>query len=173
MKKKPIYLYVLVIISSVLSLLGVFSYFTASPKKPEADQLKMMGLDKQQASQYQTFLDKSFTQFHNPLALLLIICSLVILGASIYFLFFKKDLLWAHLAYSAYLIFGLLELIYNRILSGQVLAYLTIPQLKELQIQVENVAYIFSLVFQSLFLAIVLFKLWRQQRILEQEEVSV
>ena len=108
MKKKPIYLYILVPLSTLFALLGSLSYFTASPQRLEPEQLKPLGLTKQDVSQYQTYLEKSFRLFHNPVVLLFLLLSLVLLGATIFFLFIKKDLLWANIAYSSYLILGLL-----------------------------------------------------------------
>ena len=101
MKKKPIYLYILLFFSTVGTLTSAVSTFGASKSFELTDDFaKQLGLTTaQDKADYVTYYEKSAQLNQSPLTFLFVSLILIALLATFYFLFMKQDLLTAHYTY--------------------------------------------------------------------------
>ena len=98
MKKKPIYLYILLFFSTVGTLTSAVSTFGASKSFELTDDFaKQLGLTTaQDKADYVAYYEKSAQLNQSPLAFLFVSLILIALLATFYFLFMKQDLLTTH-----------------------------------------------------------------------------
>ena len=101
MKKKPIYLYILLFFSTVGTLTSAVSTFGASKSFELTENFaNQLGLTTaQDKADYVTYYEKSAQLNQSPLTFLFVSLILIALLATFYFLFMKQDLLTAHYTY--------------------------------------------------------------------------
>jgi len=155
MKKKPIYLYILLFFSTVGTLTSAVSTFGASKSFELTDDFaKQLGLTTaQDKSDYVTYYEKSAQLNQSPLTFLFVSLILIALLATFYFLFMKQDLLTAH--YTCY----------NYFAGRPLLASFSTPSLRQRYLASSSIALLLLTALSLLFLGIVLYKTLRLRKV--------
>ena len=101
MKKKPIYLYILLFFSTVGTLTSAVATFGASKNFELTDDFanQLALTTAQDKADYMVYYEKSVQVNQSPLAFLFVSLIIIALLATFYFLFMKQDLLTAHYTY--------------------------------------------------------------------------
>lgn len=169
MKKRPIYLYVLLGLSTAGSLWGLFSKFFSSNNGVEAF---LKQVEEPARSQYATYFSKT-TEVANSLANnLFFYGNLILLMAALFFLF-KKDIFKANLLYIADVLWGLISTAYAYVVSkGIIASSFSDSTLLSAQMMGLNFSILLSVVISLIFLSIVIFKLIQQQKEAEKAELA-
>ena len=166
MKKRPIYLYVLLTLSAILSSFTFIGTFFGSEKITNTSSYK--GLSETVVKQIVKVTEKSLVFLHNGPHKLLIILSILLLIAAVVFIV-KKNILYANFAY---VLLGIIGTIYNYI-GGMPLNNLYKDQtMRATAISSTRVLTIIYFAFNILFLVIVFFKMKRQQQDLAKEKLQ-
>ena len=152
MKKKPIYLYILLFFSTVGTLTSAVSTFGASKSFELTDDFaKQLGLTTaQDKADYVAYYEKSAQLNQSPLTFLFVSLILIALLATFYFLFMKQDLLTAHYTYM------------GQILLSQ--ASFSTPSLRQRYLASSSIALLLLTALSLLFLGIVLYKTLRLRK---------
>lgn len=167
-EKKPIYLWVLSILSLILSVLGV--YGTWAPKNEFS--MDYSALPKEQANQVQMQLDfaklsQDFT--HNTVNRALALLGLILIVAVIVFLV-RKNVLYANVTYFAYVLLAIIGLVYTNIgLRPAITSSYTTDLLRASAQMGANLVSGVTIFINVIFLAIVGYKLWNQNKVAEEE----
>ena len=169
MKKRPIYLYVLLTLSAILSSFTFIGTFFGSEKITNTSSYK--GLSETVVKQIVEVTERSLVFLHNIPHKILVVLSILLLIAAIVFIV-KKNILYANFAYIAYVLLGIIGTIYNYI-GGMPLNNLYKDQtMRATAISSTRVLTIIYFAFNILFLVIVFFKMKRQQQDLAKEELQ-
>ena len=169
MKKRPIYLYVLLTLSAILSSFTFVGTFFGSEKITNTSSYK--GLSETVVKQIVEVTERSLVFLHNIPHKILVVLSILLLIAAIVFIV-KKNILYANFAYIAYVLLGMVGTIYNYI-GGMPLNNLYKDQaMRATAITSTRVLTIIYLVLNILFLVVVFFKMKRQQQDLTKEELQ-
>ena len=144
MKKKPIYLWVLLILSALISAMSLFGMLSPLPSKEalRAAQKQVEGISAQQLEDQLNYTYRVAEASHSIFNSALIVLSAILVVVAIVFLV-RKNLQYANYTYVGYV---LLAIIGSKAVS------------------------IFYIVINVLFLALVFYKMWRQQKALAEEE---
>ncbi|HEV4875858.1 TPA: ABC transporter permease [Streptococcus pneumoniae] len=144
MKKKPIYLWVLLILSALISVPSLFGIVSPLPSKEalRAAQKQVAGVNAQQLEDQLNYTYRVAEASHSIFNVALIVLSTILVVVAIVFLV-RKNLQYANYTYVGYV---LLAIIGSKAVS------------------------IFYIVINVLFLALVFYKMWRQQKALAEEE---
>ena len=144
MKKKPIYLWVLLILSALISATSLFGMLSPLPSKEalRAAQKTIEGISAQQLEDQLNYTYRVAEASHSIFNSALIVLSAILVVVAIVFLV-RKNLQYANYTYVGYV---LLAIIGSKAVS------------------------IFYIVINVLFLALVFYKMWRQQKALAEEE---
>ena len=156
MKKKPIYLYILLFFSTVGTLTSAVSTFGASKSFELTDDFaKQLGLTTaQDKADYVTYYEKSAQLNQSPLTLL----------ATFYFLFMKQDLLTAHYTYMGQILLSQAFSCYNYFVGRPLLASFSTPSLRQRYLASSSIALLLLTALSLLFLGIVLYKTLRLRK---------
>lgn len=169
MKKKPIYLYVLLGLATAGSLWGLVSKFSSSNDAVES---LLKGMEEPVKSQFATYFSKSAELSGSLLSNVFFYASLLLLIAAWFFVF-KKDIFKANLIYIADILIGLIGTAYSYVAAkGIAASSFSDPTLLSTQILGLNMSVGFSVVLSLIFLSIVVFKLIKQQKEVETVEVA-
>ena len=155
MKKRPIYLYILLTLSAILSSFTFIGTFFGSEKITNTSSYK--GFSETVIKQIVEVTEKSLVFPHNVPHNVLVL---------------KQNILYANFAYIAYVLLGMVGTIYNYI-GGMPLNNLYKDQaMRATAITSTRVLTIIYLVLNILFLVVVFFKMKRQQQDLTKEELQ-
>ena len=169
MKKKPIYLYVLLGLSTVGTLWGLFSKFTSSDAGVKSI---LKQIEEPAKSQYATYFSKS-AEVANSLANNFFFYGHIILLIVALFFLFRKDVFKANLIYIADVLVGLISTAYAYVVSkGIIASSFSDSTLLSAQMTGLNFSILFSVVISLIFLSIVIFKLVQQQKEAEKAELA-
>lgn len=169
MKKKPIYLYVLLGLETVGTLWELLSKFSSSN---DAVETLLKGINEPVKSQFATYFSKSAELSGSLLSNVFFYASLLLLIAAWFFVV-KKDIFKANLIYIANVLIGLIGTAYGYVVAkGIATSSFSDPTLLSTQILGLNMSVGFSVVLSLIFLSIVVFKLIKQQKEAETVEVA-
>ncbi|CAM1671742.1 hypothetical protein SMID22_21080 [Streptococcus mitis] len=176
MKKKPIYLWVLLILSALISATSLFGILSPLPSKEalRASQPQAGGVNAQQIEDTLNYSYKVAEASHSIFNVALVVLSAILVVVAIVFLV-RKNLQYANYAYVGYVLLAIVGSIYSYV-SLQDAVQLVRDETMRLGISIGSKAVsIFYIVINVLFLALVFYKMWRQQKELtetqEEEEL--
>ena len=166
MKKKPIYLYILLFFSTVGTLTSAVSTFGASKSFELTDDFaKQLGLTTaQDKADYVAYYEKSAQVNQSPLAFLFVSLILIALLATFYYLFMKQDLLTAHYTYMGQILLSQAFSCYNYFAGRPLLASFSNPSLRQRYLASSSIALLLLTALSLLFLGIVLYKTLRLRK---------
>ena len=165
MKKKPIYLYILLFFSTVGTLTSAVSTFGASKSFELTDDFaKQLGLTTaQDKADYVAYYEKSAQLNQSPLTFLFVSLILIALLATFYFLFMKQDLLTAHYTYMGQILSQAFSC-YNYFVGRPLLASFSNPSLRQRYLASSSIALLLLTAFALLFFGIILYKTLRLRK---------
>ena len=171
MKKKPIYLWVLLILSALISVSSLFGMLGPIPSKEvlRSAQKQVAGVSAQQVEDSINYSYRVAEISHSIFNVALIVLSAILVVVAIVFLI-RKNLQYANYTYVGYVLLAIIGSIYGYV-SLQDAVQLVHDETMRLGISVISQAVsIFYIVINVLFLALVFYKMWRQQKALAEEE---
>ena len=166
MKKKPIYLYILLFFSTVGTLTSAVATFGASKNFELTDDFaNQLGLTTtQDKADYLVYFEKSVQVNQSPLAFLFVSLIIIALLATFYFLFMKQDLLTAHYTYMGQIVLSQAFSFYNYFVGRSLLATFSNPSLRQRYLVSSSLALLLLTVFSLLFFGIILYKTLRLRK---------
>lgn len=168
--KKPIYLYILVGLSLLLSLLGV--YGTLVPSSPrDAASYAGTGVPENVAKQLVDYAARNSEFVQNPVNKILAILGLAVIVTALVFLV-RKNLVYANLTYLAYVVISIVGIAYSYIGSSSLLGVLD-EQYRGLASGGLLATTALMLVINLIFLGLVLYKFMKLQKALDNPETSL
>ena len=173
MKKKPIYLWVLLILSALISVPSLFGIVSPLPSKEalRAAQKQIAGVSAQQLEDQLNYNYRVAEVYHSIFNVALIVLSAILVVVAIVFLI-RKNLQYANYTYVGYVLLAIIGSIYGYV-GLQDAVQLVHDETMRLGINVISQAVsILSIVINVLFLALVFYKMWRQQKALAEEETE-
>ena len=171
MKKKPIYLWVLLILSTLISVTSLFGILSPLPSKEafRAAQKQVAGVSAQQLEDQLNYTYRVAESTHSIFNMALIVLSAILVAVAIVFLV-RKNLQYANYTYVGYVLLAIIGSIYGYV-SFQDALQLVQDETMRLTMGIGSKAVsIFYIVINVLFLALVFYKMWRQQKALAEEE---
>lgn len=174
MKKKPIYLYVLLVISGALTLWGVFSQFTTKPDSVLAvikESYQKQNIPNAQTEELMKVFRKTIEFNLNTVHKAFVVVGLVLLLITL-FLLLKKQVLQANLSYLAYLLLKVVLGIYGFVGSTSIArsVYAGNQDMIDASIQGSRVTLIVTVVVYLIPIILVFYKLWQQQKAADTTE---
>ena len=173
MKKKPIYLWVLLILSALISATSLFGILSPLPSKEafRATQKQVAGLSAQQLEDQLNYTYRVAELNHSILNIVLIVLSAILVVVAIVFLV-RKNLQYANYTYVGYVLLAIIGSIYSYV-TLQDAVQLVQDETMRLGISIGSKAVsILYIVINVIFLALVFYKMWRQQKALAEEETE-
>ena len=168
MKKKPIYLYVLLGLSTVGTLWGLFGKFTSSDAGVKSI---LKQIEEPAKSQYATYFSKSAEVANSLANNFFFYGHIILLIVALFFL--RKDVFKANLIYIADVLVGLISTAYAYVVSkGIIASSFSDSTLLSAQMTGLNFSILLSVVISLIFLSIVIFKLVQQQKEAEKAEIA-
>ena len=171
MKKKPIYLWVLLILSALISVSSLFGMLGPIPSKEvlRSAQKQVAGVSAQQVEDSINYSYRVAEISHSIFNMALIVLSAILVVVAIVFLI-RKNLQYANYTYVGYVLLAIIGSIYGYV-GLQDAVQLVQDETMRLGISVVSKAVsILYIVINVLFLALVFYKMWRQQKALAEEE---
>ena len=170
MKKKPIYLWVLLVLSALISAMSLFGILSPVPSKEAlgASQAQVQGISAQQLEDTINYLHKTAELSHSTVNIVLIILSAILVVAGIVFLV-RNHLKYANYAYIAYVLLAIVGSIYTYMGMQDAVQAIRDETLRLGTEVLGKGTTILFVVINVLFLAIVFYKMWRQQKDLSEE----
>jgi len=171
MKKKPIYLWVLLILSALISAMSLFGMLSPLPSKEvlRAKQSHVAGVSAQQLEDQLNYNYRVAEISHSIFNMALIVLSAILVVVAIVFLI-RKNLQYANYTYVGYVLLAIIGSIYGYV-GLQDAVQLVQDETMRLTMSIGSKAVsIFYIVINVLFLALVFYKMWRQQKALAEEE---
>ena len=171
MKKKPIYLWVLLILSALISVTSLFGILSPLPSKEavRASQKTIEGISAQQLEDQLNYTYRVAEASHSIFNVALIVLSAILVVVAIVFLV-RKNLQYANYTYVGYVLLAIIGSIYSYV-TLQDAVQLVKDETMRLTMSIGSKAVsIFYIVINVLFLALVFYKMWRQQKALVEEE---
>lgn len=170
-KKRPIYLWILLIISGVLSLLGVIGLFNRSGFNEEEIRsvYSQAKLSADTVNQMVDYL-KHLTEVNSSLLVSVLAVVDFLLVVLALFFFFKREIAKANYSYLAYLILKVLGVLYSYVtLTGLANRYLQDSQARTLMMIGSQVSSIVLFIIYVILIVLVVYKVWRQNQANEEE----
>ena len=171
MKKKPIYLWVLLILSALISAMSLFGILSPLPSKEafRSAQKQAAGVSAQQLEDQLNYTYRVAEVSHSIFNIALIVLSAILVVVAIVFLI-RKNLQYANYTYVGYVLLAIIGSIYGYV-GFQDALQLVQDETMRLTMGIGSKAVsIFFIVINVLFLAFVFYKMWRQQKALAEEE---
>ena len=171
MKKKPIYLWVLLILSALISAMSLFGILSPLPSKEafRSAQKQAAGVSAQQLEDQLNYTYRVAEVSHSIFNIALIVLSAILVVVAIVFLV-RKNLQYANYTYVGYVLLAIIGSIYGYV-GFQDALQLVQDETMRLTMSIGSKAVsIFYIVINILFLALVFYKMWRQQKALAEEE---
>lgn len=166
MKKKPIYLYILLFFSTVGTLTSTVSTFGASKSfELTEDFAKQLGLTTaQDKADYLVYYEKAAQVNQSPIAFLFVSLIVIALLATFYFLFMKQDLLTAHYTFMGQILLNQAFSCYNYFAGRPLLASFTNRSLRQRYMASSSIALLLLTALALLFFGVVLYKTLRLRK---------
>ena len=175
MKKKPIYLWVLLIFSAILSAMSLFGIISPVPTAESMSNLETPGVNATYAKELIDYTIKVSEHGHSIFSILLVILSAILVVVALVFLI-RKNIQLANYTYIGYVFVAIVGSIYNFIGIQDAVSLFTDPNIRMGAELGAKGSAIFGIVLNVIFLAIVFYKMWRQQKELtetqEEEELA-
>ena len=175
MKKKPIYLWVLLIFSALLSAMSLFGIISPVPTADSVNNIEKLGGDATYAKELVDYTIKVSEHGHSIFSILLVVLSVILVVVALVFLI-RKNLQLANYTYLGYVFVAIVGSIYNFIGVQDAVSLFTDPNIRMGAELGAKGSAIFGIVLNVIFLAIVFYKMWRQQKELteaqEEEELA-
>jgi len=170
MKKKPIYLWVLLILSALISATSLFGMLSPLPSKEalRAAQKQVAGVSAQQLEDQLNYTYRVAESTHSIFNMALIVLSAILVVVAIVFLV-RKNLQYANYAYIAYVLLAIVGSIYTYMGMQDAVQAIRDETLRLGTEVLGKGTTILFVVINVLFLAIVFYKMWRQQKDLSEE----
>ena len=170
MKKKPIYLWVLLVLSALISAMSLFGILSPVPSKETlgASQAQVQGASAQQLEDTINYLHKTAELSHSTVNIVLIILSAILVVTGIVLLV-RNNLQYANYAYIAYVLLAIIGSIYTYMGMQDAVQAIRDETLRLGTEVLGKGTTILFVVINVLFLAIVFYKMWRQQKDLTEE----
>lgn len=170
-KKRPIYLWVLLVLSGVFSLLGVVGLL--SPSQVNEEQIRsvysQVNLSAEAVNQLVAYL-KEATAVNQSLLVSLLVVLEFLLVAVAFFFFFKREIAKANYSYLSYLVLKLLGVLYSFVMStGLANRYLQDSQARSLMMFGFQIVSIVLFILYACLIALIIYKIWRQNQALEED----
>ena len=175
MKKKPIYLWVLLIFSALLSAMSLFGIISPVPTADSVNNIEKLGGDATYAKEFVDYTIKVSEHGHSVFSILLVVLSVILVVVALVFLI-RKNIQLANYTYLAYVFVAIVGSIYNFIGVQDAVSLFTDPNIRMGAELGAKGSAILGVVLNVIFLAIVFYKMWRQQKELteaqEEEELA-
>ena len=171
MKKKPIYLWVLLILSALISATSLFGMLSPLPSKEalRAAQKQVAGVSAQQLEDQLNYTYRVAESTHSIFNIALIVLSAILVVVAIVFLV-RKNLQYANYTYIGYVLLAIIGSIYTYVTLQDAVQLLQDETMRLTMSIGSKAVSIFYIVINVLFLALVFYKMWRQQKALAEEE---
>ena len=171
MKKKPIYLWVLLILSALISAMSLFGILSPLPSKEafRSAQKQAAGVSAQQLEDQLNYTYRVAEVSHSIFNIALIVLSAILVVVAIVFLI-RKNLQYANYTYVGYVLLAIIGSIYGYVGFQDALQLVQDESMRLTMGIGSKAVSIFYIVINILFLALVFYKIWRQQKALAEEE---
>ena len=171
MKKKPIYLWVLLILSALISATSLFGMLSPIPSQEvlRVRQSHVAGLSAQQLEDNINYTYTVAESTHSIFNMALIVLSAILVVVAIVFLV-RKNLQYANYTYVGYVLLAIIGSIYTYVTLQDALQLVQDETMRLTMGIGSKAVSIFYIVINVLFLALVFYKIWRQQKALAEEE---
>lgn len=172
MKKKPIYLWILLILSALLSVMSLFGVLSPVPTAESMNDLEGSGVEATYAKDLIAYTIKVSEHAHSIFNILLVVVSVILVIVALVFLV-RQNVQLANYTYVGYLLVAIIGSIYNFMGVQDALVLFTDPTIRmSAEIGAKGAAVV-GIVMNVIFLALVFYKIWRQQKdLLEETEVE-
>ena len=164
--KKPIYFYVLLVLSSISAIFSAYGVFfsKATAKFPETDNAQLA----QYYKETEVFLSKMNSLNHGILSMVVVVLSLLLLAGTWYFLL-KRDIPKASYLYLGDLILGFLFSLYSFVFTRGLIASVYTSDFSRSSASFGLVVGLATaIVFFLIFAGVIVFKLFRYQNVQEE-----
>ena len=171
MKKKPIYLWVLLVLSAINSALAVVGIFTpvASKDTLRASQENVGTLSAQQIEDAVNYAHQVSESSHSIFNMILIILSAILVVVAFVFLI-RKNLQLANYTYVGYALLAIVGLVHDNMNLQDAMQLIKDDTLRLGMEVMSKVTTIIFIVINVIFLGIVFYKIWRQQKELTESQ---
>ena len=169
MKKKPIYLWVLLIFSALLSAMSLFGIISPVPTAESMGNIVTTGVDATYAKELIAYTIKAAEHSHSIINIILVILSAILVVVALIFLV-RKNIQLANYTYIGYVFLAILGSIYNFVGVQDALSLFTDPNVRMGAELGAKGSTIFGIVLNVIFLAIVFYKIWQQQKELTESQ---
>ena len=169
MQKKPIYLWVLLILSAVLSALSLFGVLSPVPTADSMARLETSGVDATYAQELVAYTIKVTEHSHSVFNIILVILSAILVTVALVFLI-RQNIQLANYTYVAYVLVAIVGSIYNFMGVQDAILLFTEPNVRFGAELGAKGATILGIVINVIFLGIVFYKIWRQQKELTESQ---
>jgi hypothetical protein len=172
MKKKPIYLWILLILSALLSVMSLFGVLSPVPTAESMNGLEGSSVEATYAKDLIAYTIKVSEHAHSIFNILLVVVSVILVIVALVFLV-RQNVQLANYTYVGYLLVAIIGSIYNFMGVQDALVLFTDPTIRmSAEIGAKGAAVV-GIVMNVIFLALVFYKIWRQQKdLLEETEVE-
>lgn len=161
MKKKPIYLWVLLILSALCSGYSLLGVLVPIPKIDHLPTIK--GVSAEYNKQMVAYTIKIAEHNHSLFNVILIVLSAVLVTAALVYLV-RDNIQLANYIYIGYIFLAIIGTIYNFLGVQQGLALFTDPNIRMGAGIGANGVIIVFIIINIVFLALVFYNMWRQQK---------
>lgn len=172
MQKKPIYLWILLVMSALISAFSLFGILSPVPSREDlmsAGTVSAGSADSKQVQDLTNYLYQTAQHSHSLFNIILVIVSAILVVLAFVFLV-RQQLQFANYAYVGYVLTAIIGLIYG-FMGTQDAVQVISDQTMRLGTEVASkVITIIFIVINVLFLVLVFYKMWRQQKALAELE---
>ena len=170
MKKNPIYLWVLLVLSALISSMSLFGILSPLPSKDvlRASLANSGTLTAQQLEDTVNYTYQVTASSHSIFNVVLIVLSAILVVVAFVFLV-RKNVQFANYAYLGYLLLAIVGLVYSFMNIQDAIQLIKDDTLGLGIGTLAKGTVILFMIINVLFLALVLYKMWRQQKDLAEE----
>ena len=170
MKKKPIYLWILLVLSALISSMSLFGILSPLPSKDvlRASLANSGTLTAQQIEDTVNYTYQVTAASHSIFNVVLIVLSAILVVVAFVFLV-RKNVQFANYAYLGYLLLAIVGLVYSFVNIQDAIQLIKDDTLGLGIGALAKGTVILFMIINVLFLALVFYKMWRQQKDLAEE----
>ncbi len=170
MKKNPIYLWVLLVLSALISSMSLFGILSPLPSKDvlRASLANSGTLTAQQIEDTVNYTYQVTASSHSIFNVVLIVLSAILVVVAFVFLV-RKNVQFANYAYLGYLLLAIVGLVYSFVNIQDALQLIKDDTLGLGIGALAKGTVILFMIINIIFLALVFYKMWRQQKDLAEE----
>lgn len=170
MKKNPIYLWVLLVLSALISAMSLFGILSPLPSKDvlRASLANSGTLTAQQLEDTVNYTYQVTASSHSIFNIVLIVLSAILVVVAFVFLV-RKNVQFANYAYLGYLLLAIVGLVYSFVNIQDALQLIKDDTLGLGIGALAKGTVILFMIINIIFLALVFYKMWRQQKDLAEE----